>query len=477
MVPQPRRLDQIIARRRLAKPKDRARHLKTLRYQLDGINDLLPTTEIPYKRTPFIYETYPTFWDIPALENEIYAETRKVKFGTITEYPIDNLPPLHPSGTRFSPTDYRDWNTHAPTILDFIEFANLPWDDTTKRAVIAEYWQKRHQATLTTAELEAQLALHQQAVEPPVEEEEEREDTTTIGNVSDEENHPTDEYTSNESDADSSTHTPPKRRRYFDQYTEGPCVSCTPSPHFPGIELNAATFGRTHFTHLDTSGNQFTILPGVDYHFNDVTISLTENRTGLEILAICPEVVDVTNVPDTTETSTDPTDSTPTSHKRKTYTTSTARTYNLRPKAYTRSPHTCVTGNNSTSTSSSASYTSDDTPPPTYYDPNYNPSDYDTEEEELLIDTSDSGTNTSSLSDNELTDEDDTSTEPPVASIHRTTYGLESTNEIWHTHVQESVRALSLRAQVPETVDLTQSDGEQDTSDEAGDIIVLTQII
>ena len=52
---------------------------------------------------------------------------------------------------------------------------------------------------------------------------------------------------------------------------------------------------------MDTSGHQFTILPGVDYHFNDVTVSLTENRTGLEILAICPEVVDVSNLPDTTQ--------------------------------------------------------------------------------------------------------------------------------------------------------------------------------
>jgi hypothetical protein len=471
MVPQPRRLDQIIARRRLAKPKDRARHLKTLRYQLDGINDLLPTTETPYKRTPFIYETYPAFWDIPALENDIYAETRKVKFGTITEYPIDNLPPLHPSGTRFSPTDYRDWNTHAPTILDFIEFANLPWDDTTKKAVIAEYWQKRHQATLTSAELEAELALHQQALVPPVEEEASKD--TTTGNGSDQDNHPTDEDTSSESDEDSSTHTQPKRRRYFDHYTEGPCVSCTLSPHFPGTELNTATFGRTHFTHLDTSGNQFTILPGVDYHFNDVTVSLTSNRTGLEILAICPEVVDVTNLPDTT----DPTDSTRPTHKRKIYTTSTARTYNLRPNTYTRSPHsgTLPTSNN-TSTSSSSSYTSDDTPPPTHHDPSYNPSEYDTEEEELLIDTSDSGS-TSSLTDNELTDEDSISTEPPTISIQRTTYGLRSTNENWHTHVQEEIRALSLSAPVPETVDLTQSDGEQDTSDEAGDIIVLTEIV
>jgi hypothetical protein len=483
MPPQFRRFDKIIARRRNIHPKQRASHLKDVGYQLDGITDLLPTTETPYQRTSFIYDTYPIFWDIPALDNEINNENRKVKFGTITEYPLDNLPPPHPSGT-FPATDYRDWNLFAPTLLEFIEFANLPWDDNFKKDILAEYWITRNQATLTTNELnrrlEALQAEEEQAA-PPVEDQvlpnAEEEDTTTIANVSDQDDHPTDEDTTSSSEDETSTPTPPKRRRYFDHYVEGPCVSCTISPHFPGIELNTGRYGHTYFTHLDTSGHQFDILPGVDYHFNDVTVSLTENRTGLEILAICPEVVDVSNLPDNTENPTEPTHSTVLSpdttatrpHKRKTYTTSSARTYNLRPHTYPRSPHTGTTDNN-TSTSSLSS-TSDDTPPPSFYDRDYNPSDNDTDEEELIIDTTDSATST----DNESLDDSSYSTDHSTNHLNRTTYGLRSSGENWQQHIQEAVRNISLS--VPETIDLTASDTEDDTTCEAGDIIVLSETI
>ena len=280
-------------------------------------------------------------------------------------------------------------------------------------------------------------------------------------NVSLEEEHPSDEENTDSSD-DGSEESTRKRQKRFDHYV-GPCVGCTLSPHFPGTELNTATFGRTLFTHLDTSGHQFTILPGVDYHFNDVTVSLTENRTGLEILAICPEVVDVSNLPDTTAP-----DGT-SRKKRKTYTTATARTYNLRPNNRRPTNTTTSTDDSSISTSSSESYTSEDTPPPSYYDPNYNPSKYESEEEELVIDTSDSGTSTSGSSSSE------DSSEPPAINIQRHTYGLRSTNRQWHTAVQEGVRALSLA--VPEEIDLTQSDTDSDTSDEAGDIIVRNETI
>ena len=81
------------------------------------------------------------------------------------------------------------------------------------------------------------------------------------------------------------------------------------------------------FTHLDTSGRQFPILPGVDYHFNDVTVSLRENRTGLNILAVCPELIDLSNLPDTTDDNNNTT-----SRKRTFYATKDARSNNIRAR-------------------------------------------------------------------------------------------------------------------------------------------------
>jgi hypothetical protein len=474
-----RRLDQIIARRRLARPKDRARNLLNLGYQLDGITEDLPTTDVPYERTPFIYDPYPEINDVPPpLENEVLSRNRVVKFGTITEYPINNNAYTHPSGSSFEPSDYPDWNRHAPILLDFFRFLDSTTDDVQKGQIISEYWKGHFRAPPVEAVIQEQLAARAQAGRriipvppvPPAENNDEDTSCVTL-EIPLAEEHPSDEENTDSSDEESGFTTPSKRQRRFDQYVEGPCVSCLLSPHFPGTDLNTATFGRTLFTHLDTSGHQFTIRPGVDYHFNDVTVSLTENRTGLEILAICPEVIDVTNTPDSTNPSTGstsgptpPSTSTP-SRKRRTYATSTARTYNLRPSNF---PST-DTDDSSTSTSSASSSTSDDTPPPSYYDPSYNPSDFDSEEEELVIDTSDSGSSTGSDSTNE------DSSETPAINIRRTTYGLRSTNAQWHSTVQEGIRNLSLG--VPETIDLTQSDTESDTSDEAGDIIVLTETV
>ena len=461
MSPSSRRLDQIIARRRFARPKDRARHLQNLGYQIDGITSIFPTTERPYERTPFIYDPYPEINDVPpSPEDDLLFPNRVIKFGTITEYPIDNLAYTHPSRSKFEHLEYTDWQRHAPILLDFFNFVDTTTDDVRKGQIISQYWKGHFRAPPVEARIVEALAERAgQLVLPPGI----NEDISRVPpNVSLAEEHPSDEENTDSSE-DGSDESTRKRQKRFDHYV-GPCVSCTLSPHFPGIELNAATFGRTHFTHLDTSGHQFTILPGVDYHFNDVTVSLTENRTGLEILAICPEVVDVTNLPDTTGNS--PTTS---RKKRKTYTTATARTYNLRPNNRRPTITTTSTDDSSISTSSSESYTSEDTPPPSYYDPTYNPTQYESEEEELVIDTSDSGTSTSDSSSSE------DSSEPPAINILRHTYGLRSTNRQWHTAVQEGVRALSLA--VPEEIDLTQSDTDSDTSDEAGDIIVRNETI
>jgi hypothetical protein len=477
-----RRLDQIIARRRHARPRDRARNLLNLGYKIDGITEDLPTTEVPYERTPFIYDPYPKINDVPPVsEDEVLNRNRVIKFGTITEYPIDNNAYTHPSGSNFEPSDYPDWNRHAPILLDFFRFIDTTTDDVQKGEIISEYWRGHFRAPPVEAVIEEQLAARAQVARrivpvPPLQDN--NEDTSRVPTeVSLAEEHPSDEQNTDSSDDESELTTPSRRERRFNQYVEGPCVSCLLSPHFPGVDLNTATFGRTFFTHLDTSGHQFTILPGVDYHFNDVTVSLTENRTGLEILAICPEVVDITNLPDTTNPTTGPTSDTPSSptnrpRKRKSYTTANARTYNLRSSPYQRTrTTTSTTDNSSVSTSSASSSSSEDTPPPSFYDRDYNPSDNDTDEEDLIIDTTDSATSTS----NEPSDDSSYTTDHSSTHFNRTTYGLRSTGENWQQHIQEAVQNISLS--VPETIDLTASDTEEETNSEPGDIIVLSEII
>jgi hypothetical protein len=165
-----------------------------------------------------------------------------------------------------------------------------------------------------------------------------------------------------------------------------------------------------------------------------VTVSLTDDCTSLNILAICPYVVDISDTPDNTRTPTGPTlttdprteDTTTPSNKRKApYTTATARTYNLRTNQRTYNFYKS-SDDNSTIHSSSESYTcSDDTPPPSFYDRDYNPSDNDTDEEELVINTTDSATSTS----NESSDDSSYGTDRLTIHLNRTTYGLRSTGE------------------------------------------------
>ena len=429
-----RRLDQIIARRRHARPKDRARSLINFGYQIDGIKENLPTTETPYERTPFIYDPYPDISDIPPTENGDLSRNRAISFGTITEHPIDNLPYTHPSGSNFPSLDYPDWNRHAPILLDFFNFIDTTTDDRQKGEVIAEYWKSHFTAPPVEAILQQQLAARAQVgfrlvpipplppVQEPVDGNVSDEDTTIVSSTH---NHPSDEDTTNTSDDEGST--PSKRQKRFDHYVPGPCVPCTFNSCFPPRLLNTGIFGTTLLTHLDTSGRQFTLLPDTDYHFNDVIISLDEGRRGLKILAICPEVVDVTAVPEHVEipTANPPTipkteetptgDSTKEQRKRPYFETRSARTYNTRPNL-----RPAPTDDSSVSTI-----------PTGYQDPDYFPSD--TEE-----DTRDSD------SDNE------------------------SRIESNATGTQNAFIDLSLT----ETIDLTQSDTEYEKDSEAGDIIV-----
>ena len=335
-----RRLDQIIARRRHARPKDRARALTNLKHQLDGITDALPTTEGHYVRTPFIYDYNPPIVDIP-LELDNIPNHRAVHFGTITEYPLDNLPHQHPRLTRIPPSELPDWNRLAPVILEFIEFIDAPWNEETTRQVLDEYWNQRYQPAprLAVAAARREAArvregLHYEEDDSVPEEIEVQQEVVDIADAFHQEDSTLNEVTANEYEIDSTTSTTvastnpnngdhpsdenttnywddssteestqSKRQRRFNQYTPGPCVACTFNNsfcHTGGALLNTAIFGTTLFTHLDTSGRQFPILPEVDYHFNDVTVSLRENRTGLNILAVCPELIDLSNLQDTT---------------------------------------------------------------------------------------------------------------------------------------------------------------------------------
>ena len=163
-----RRLDQIIARRRHAKPKDRARHLINVRYQLDGITDTFPTTETPYIRTPFTWEPYPVIWDVtPLPEHEVFDREHKVTFGTITELPLDNPPLEHPTATNFPITHYHDWNTHASVLLDFLDFSNCPYDEETRHAVVKEYWEKRYLSLLPICAIPPELRCANYKVPAP----------------------------------------------------------------------------------------------------------------------------------------------------------------------------------------------------------------------------------------------------------------------------------------------------------------------
>jgi hypothetical protein len=429
-----RRLDQIIARRRHARPKDRARNLINLGYQLDGITEDFPTTETPYLRTRFTYEPNPLIADITPEVNDNFIIDRKVSFGTITVYPTDNLPPVHPSGTHFPSSDYPDWNRHAPTLLDFIEFIDVPWDDNTKKAVIEEYWTKRFGPTPTSGQLLEELAqargAHLEAPQVQVQVDgnislTDNEEDTTIATTTRE--YPSDEDstagTSTSSSDDEST--PSKRQKRFNSYTTGPCVPCTVNNSvIPGRLLDTYIFGRTLLTHLDSSGRQFTILPGKDYHFNDVTITLDESRTGLEIVATCPEIVDVTEVPDlpavdnsTTVTKTEEGDNTAETRKRPFYESTGIRPYNTRTNL-----RPTPTDDSSVSTL-----------PTAYQDPDYAPSDTG---DDISTSSSDNESGTCTSESNVI-----------------------STSNAF---IDLSV----------ETIDLTQTDTEYEEDSEAGDVIV-----
>ena len=426
MVLPPRRLNKIIARRRLARPKQRARHLQNLGYQVDGIKETLPTTETPYERTPFIYDPYPDISDIPPTDNGDLSRNRVVTFGTITEHPIDNHPYTHPSGSNFSPSAYPDWNRHAPILLDFFNFVDTTTDDLQKGEIIAEYWKSHFRAPPVEAILQQQLAARAQVgyrvvpVPPLPPARNEEEDTSAPNDISqaDNENHPSDE----ESDDDSHTTTPSELRVLHRTYCPGPAVCCSGSRFFPGRDVHAGVYSRCYFTHYDASGHQFTILPGVRYHFNDVTVVLDEDtRRHLHIRAKCPVTVDVSTVPDyeqPTSTTRRPTANAPIPNNTR---------YLLRPI------------NNPALNDSSTDDDSTLTPPPFYNDPDYNPSDEEPEDEDLKIDTNDSGIDTST---DESSDSDSTVNSTNNAFVH-----------------------LSL----PDTIDLTASDTDEDS---AGDIIV-----
>ena len=169
MSPSSRRLDQIIARRRFARPKERARHLQNLGYQIDGITSIFPTTERPYERTPFIYDPYPEINDVPPTpEDDLLFPNRVIKFGTITEYPIDNLAYTHPSRSNFEPLDYTDWHRHAPILLDFFNFVDTTTDDVRKGQIISQYWKGHFRAPPVEARIVEALAERAgQLVLPP----------------------------------------------------------------------------------------------------------------------------------------------------------------------------------------------------------------------------------------------------------------------------------------------------------------------
>jgi hypothetical protein len=412
-----RRLNQIIARRKLARPKHRTRHLQNLGYQLDGITEDFPTTETPYKREPFIHETCPEIFDVTAAhptDTGDLTRERVIKFGTITEYPIDNLPYNHPSGSDFPPSSYPDWNRHAPILADFFNFLDTTSDDEDKAQAIAEFWIGRFRAPPVEAIIQQQLAARAQIgrrlvpVPPLPQPRNEEEDTTIPPSISlaDNEDHPSDE----ESVANSSVTTPSELEELHRTYCDGPAVCCSASRFFPGRDVNAGIYSRCYFTHYDASGDQFTILPRVRYHFNDVTVVLDDNRRHLHIRAKCPVTVDVSTVPDYEDTSNLP----------------EPTRYNLRN--INRTPRT----------NESSDEDSEPTPEPFYNDPDYTLSDEEQEDEVLLIDTNNSGTST-----NESSNADYTTNSTPNARVN-----------------------LSL----PDTIDLTQSDSDEDS---AGDIILL----
>jgi hypothetical protein len=425
-----RRLNKIIARRSRTRLERQEYHLENLRYQLDDIPETFPTTETPYTREPFIYEPYPNIYDVPPIDDPDLNTNRQVKFGTITEFPIDNKPFTHPSGSKFPPSAYADWNRHAPILLDFLNFIDPETCGLRKGELITEYWKAHTSAPPVEAIIQERLTARAQfggpSLEPVRPTHEDEEDTCTTA-ASTTHDYPTDEEDEPSTTSSDDKSTPSKRQRHIDSYTPGPCVPCTISTAFPGHTLDTAIFGTTLLTHLDTSGRQFSILPNKDYHFNDVTISLDDSRTGLRILAICPEVVDVSEVPDTVDTSTivpatvpkkeeTPTgDSTTENRKRPFFETKAAHTHNTRPNL-----RPAPTDDSSVSTL-----------PTRYQDPDYSPSDTDE-------DTSDSD------SDNES----------------RTTPNAIST--------ANALIDLSLE----EVIDLTQPDTEYGQDSEAGDIIV-----
>ena len=281
-----RRFDQLIARRKLVKPKHRARFL----HRLDGIASEFPTAPtLPAE--PFLRDQNPTTVyhadDIPTFiiintdtgDNTPIIRTRPtVRFNFTTEIAINPTQNnYHPYGTEHPSPTY-SWNIHAHLLQQFVEnvVSHLRWSPEKVTNKIDRYWNH----------VRNELASHEDLT------------TSTTATPS------SDGYYENSEEEDKDTTEDPSSSTYPSASVEEASSHSPTTPrniHHPTLadleHLRSYPYNAL-FSHCDTTFVQFPLIPGNDYHFNDVYVHVNPSTGDLEIHAVCPEIVDITNQPD-----------------------------------------------------------------------------------------------------------------------------------------------------------------------------------
>lgn len=281
-----KRIDQLIARRKFIKPKRYARWL----HHLDGINPSLPTAPA-LPEEPFTRDPNPVISPIPPDDipntlsiNSDPIDLTRVHFGTTTVISINpSANNYRPYGSDFDIPPF-PWNIHAHLLQQFVDIAISQWHPRKITDKLDCYWRAVRNERNSLADPEPTASTTDT---PPTYYSSATEDTGTN-------NEDTTDSDLEDADSDTGLDGALEQRQTTIEGIRGLVQASaserhvhptTSLPHLTSLRYNRATL-----YHCDTGHYQFDIIPGRQYHFNDVTI--TENRGNLEIRAICPEIID-----------------------------------------------------------------------------------------------------------------------------------------------------------------------------------------
>jgi hypothetical protein len=244
MVIPPTRFEQLIARRKYIKPNRYARWLN----HFDGNNRNLRTTELS-PEVPFVRDTHPIVTPLPVDDipntlstNNDHINPTLVSFSTVTETSI-NPSPNHPT----------PYQSSAPPA--------------TPTSTNTTYFQQRHSTSSSTT------------------------DSPSTYYTTDEEV----ESTSSEEEEDTTISTRSEQRRAALQNIRLQIIENYPRTNatFNDIEnIPTLTYQSAQLTYCNSNLQSFPLETGIEYFFNDVSIII--NNGNLEIIAVCPEVIDTT---------------------------------------------------------------------------------------------------------------------------------------------------------------------------------------